>query len=1135
MATIELPQLVQRLVLDASGVKRGAAEAEASFNKATNASEATGASATKTAASWNKAASSLSDTGKKMTTFITLPLVGIAAAAVKTAGEFDQTMRTMAAVAGVPGPELKKLGELAKQMGRDTVFSANDAAESMLNLSKAGISAADIAGGALQATLSLAAAGGLDLGNAAVIAANAMHTFGLEGRDAGKIADALAGAANASSADVSDLAMALSQGGLAAHAAGLSIEETTAVLAAFADAGLRGSDAGTSLKTFLLNLVPNTKAATNAMADLGLKFTDLAGNMLPISNISEQLRLKTKDLSAEQKTLALQTIFGTDAYRAALVLSEQGAAGLDKYRSATSKVGTAAEVADARMKGWAGTWEQFKGSVETAALSIGQVIIPAITPLVDKVKDLADAFSGLTVKQQEFATKAGLIAAASGPALVATGKLGKGVGALASALGTTPPMVLLVIAAVAAMGVAFALAWKNSEKFRDTVTEAWGRIVPFVTGLWEGQLKPIFEDFQRIVVAIGPLLKVAFIGIGAVIATQLVSAALVFKGALEGAHQALQAFASVAETVGRNLGPIWGGIEKAASTLWQVVQTAWNGITGVVLAGWAVIQSTWGGIQTAWDGITGLANVLWRAVRTAWDGIAAAVSASWTVVSGVWQAMVSVLTTVLTPPFLLFRAEVQDGWEIISSIISTAWNDVIQPVWRAMVGVVNDTLIPAFRFVRDVATAAWNDIAAGISAAWNNVILPAWNAMTGFISDVLSVAFTTFTGVADATWGAVSSAISTAWGVVQPILSSIADFVSGSLSTAFSTFRDVVSEVWGVFESAAQTAWDNVGGIIRGSLGAVGTVVNGFLRVVANIADVVGLDHIAGVLRDGADAAAGWGALASGGALGAPGRVGSGFVTDGPRAIVGEGKRAYPEVVIPTDPAHRQRASGLWAFAGSKMNLMEDGGILGSITGAIGDVVGAAIDEVKKLAKAGLSLAWPKLGVQNNLGGIVPASFNAIRGGALNAIGMEAGGVLRHELNAFGQPEDIFYPQGWSPPPGGEWQTEIKPDGGTERIYYPDGFVQGGNQTKILPSAPSWGPLPAAVQATPKKPAAYGGRSLPSTGGGGDVERLAEYIATVLRDGILLRMEIDGRTFAEATADEMTRAQTDGRRGRTRS
>jgi TP901 family phage tail tape measure protein len=367
-------------------------------------------------------------TGKSMMKFggiatlgVTLPLVGIAKQAIETTATFDKTMRTMGAVAGVPGPKLEQLGDLAKKMGANTVFSANEAASAMLELSKAGVRTADIMGGGLKNTLDLATAGDLELAEAATVASNAMNVFNLSGKRSQIAADALAGAANASSADVRDLAMALAQGGNAAANAGFSIQETTAILGAFADQGIKGSDASTSLKTMLLSLVPSTDSARAMMQKLGIDFVDASGSIKSAAEVAQELKDGLGGLTQAQQQTALKTMFGTDAFRAASVMMGLGAKGLAKYTEETSKVGNAHEVAERKMGGVAGVMEQMRGAWETFLLEIGPVIVPLFTDVAGTATDMLKAFSDLSPASRELAVKVGIAGAAFGPLLTGLG------------------------------------------------------------------------------------------------------------------------------------------------------------------------------------------------------------------------------------------------------------------------------------------------------------------------------------------------------------------------------------------------------------------------------------------------------------------------------------------------------------------------------------------------------------------------------------------------------------------------------------------------------------------------------------------------------------------------------------------
>lgn len=305
--------------------------------------------------------------------------------AVGAEAAFSQTMNTIQATTDANADQFEKLGNLALDMGAKTSFSANDAANAMLELAKSGLKPATIQAGALEGTLLLAAAGGTDMGTAATIASNAMNTFSIKGKKMSAVAAALAGGANASSASVESLGQGLQQVGPGATNAGLSLNETVAVLSAFDAAGVKGSDAGTSLKTMLSRLVPQTQAATATMDELGISFVKRNGEFKSISTIAEILRTKMSKLSDAERTTAMHTLFGSDATRAATVLMKEGAGGIEAFIKATQDQGAAQKTADARMKGTAGAIENFKGAIETAQIELGLLFKPYVVAGLGKL------------------------------------------------------------------------------------------------------------------------------------------------------------------------------------------------------------------------------------------------------------------------------------------------------------------------------------------------------------------------------------------------------------------------------------------------------------------------------------------------------------------------------------------------------------------------------------------------------------------------------------------------------------------------------------------------------------------------------------------------------------------------------
>lgn len=331
-----------------------------------------------------------------------LIIAGGFALAVKSAADFDKRLSAIKAVSGATNNEMEQLRQKALQLGADTKFSASEAASAMEELVKAGISTKDVLGGAADAAVALAAAGEVDLKTAAELAANAMNAFALSAKDLPRVADLIAGAANASAIDVGEFGQSLKQVGAVAHLAGLSFKDTAVAIAIMGNAGIKGSDAGTSLKTMLQNLVPHSSKAAGLMKELGIitkgagnRFFDMKGNVKDLAGISQVLQDALAGMSKEEKLAALNTLFGSDAIRGAAILSEQGAKGFNKMADSMTKI-KAADVAKTRMDNLSGSIEQLKGSLETAFIQMGSGSQGPLRSLVDGLTKAVNWFTDLS-------------------------------------------------------------------------------------------------------------------------------------------------------------------------------------------------------------------------------------------------------------------------------------------------------------------------------------------------------------------------------------------------------------------------------------------------------------------------------------------------------------------------------------------------------------------------------------------------------------------------------------------------------------------------------------------------------------------------------------------------------------------
>jgi TP901 family phage tail tape measure protein len=315
--------------------------------------------------------------------------------AVKAYADFDKQMSSVDAATHETAGNMALLRQAAIDAGADSAFSAGEAAQGIEELAKAGVSTSDILKGGLNGSLALAAAGSLGVGQAAEIAASALTQFKLSGDKVPHIADLLAAGAGKAQGSVEDLGAALNQSGLVASSTGLTIEETTGALAAFASAGLTGSDAGTSFKTMLMSLNPNSAAAATLMNELGIKAYDAEGSFIGMSEYAGVLQNALKGMGDEQRNATLKTLFGSDAVRAANVLYDQGAEGVSKWENAVNDAGYAADTAARMQNNLAGDLEKLGGSFDTVLIQSGSGANDVLRGMVQGLGGVIDAVGGV--------------------------------------------------------------------------------------------------------------------------------------------------------------------------------------------------------------------------------------------------------------------------------------------------------------------------------------------------------------------------------------------------------------------------------------------------------------------------------------------------------------------------------------------------------------------------------------------------------------------------------------------------------------------------------------------------------------------------------------------------------------------
>ncbi|MGH1158374.1 phage tail tape measure protein [Bacillus mycoides] len=322
-------------------------------------------------------------------------VVAAVGASVSAAANFEQSMAKVKAISGATDVEFKALESTAKNLGATTQFSASQAAEGLSFLSMAGFKAQDSIN-ALPAVLNLAAVGQIELGKSADIASNIMTGFGLSSKETDKAVDILAKTMTTANTDLDMLGMAMKYVAPVASALGWDMTDAATAVAKMSDAGIQGSQAGTSLRAALLSLANPTGQTAKAMDKLGISVTDANGQFKPLPELIGHISGKMVGMTDAQKTVTAAQLVGTEASAGFLALLKQGQPALQDYKTSLEESGgTAERVAKIQQDTLIGAWNQVKSAAEGLAINLGQALLPAFTAVAQGAATLIGGLAQL--------------------------------------------------------------------------------------------------------------------------------------------------------------------------------------------------------------------------------------------------------------------------------------------------------------------------------------------------------------------------------------------------------------------------------------------------------------------------------------------------------------------------------------------------------------------------------------------------------------------------------------------------------------------------------------------------------------------------------------------------------------------
>lgn len=684
--------------------------------------------------------SNIEGTGKKLLP-VTATVTALGTASVKTAADFEAAMSKVAAVSGATGSDLEALTKKAREMGSKTKFSASEAAEAMNYMAMAGWKTEDMLSG-IEGVMNLAAASGEDLATTSDIVTDALTAFGLSAQDSGHFADVLAAASSNANTNVSMMGETFKYCAPIAGALGFSVEDTAEAIGLMANAGIKSTQAGTSLRTIMTNLSGEVKICGENIGEVTVATTNADGSMRDLSDILADCRTAFSGLSESEKAAAAESLVGKNAMSGFLALMNAGEGDIAKLSGAIDNCnGAAQSMADTMNNNLEGQLTILKSQLQELAISFGEILLPAVKKIVGWVQGFIDVLNSLPDGVKETIVTVALIAAALGPVLIIIGKIITAVGTIMTivpkvvgvikavktaflALNATmlANPIVLIIAAIAALVAAFIYLWNNCDEFRQFWIDLWGSIKEIAVAVWEG-LKEFFSAAWEAIRTTAETVWNAIAGF--------------FTGLWEGIKNV---FTTVVNAISSFLSTAWNTIQMVATTVWTAISTffstIWNGIKTVV--------------TTVVTAISTFLTTSWNTIKTA---ITTVLNAIKTVFSTVWNAIKNVVTTVING---------------IRNTITTVWNGIKNTV-ATVVNAIKTTVSTAF-------SSMWNGIKNTISGIYNTIK----NGFTNAVNFIKNLAASAFSWGADIINGIVNG-IKSCIGKVKDAVCSVADTIKSFL------------------------------------------------------------------------------------------------------------------------------------------------------------------------------------------------------------------------------------------------------------------------------------------------------------------------------------------------------------------
>lgn len=786
----------------------------------------------------------LSSVGTTLTRNVTAPIVGVSAAAVKTAADFDSAMSEVSAISGATGSDFDALREKARELGSKTKFSATEAAQGMTYMSMAGWKTADMLDG-IEGVMNLAAASGEDLAVTSDIVTDALTAFGLSAKDSGHFSDILAAASSNANTNVSMMGETFKYCAPIAGSLGYSAEDVAVAIGLLGNAGIKSSQAGITLRKMMTELTGELEISGKAFGDVTIQTTNADGSMKDFSQILSEMRVYFGQMTEAEQASTAELLVGKTAMSGLLAIMNATSSDIDKLTNAISNCdGEAERMASVMQDNLAGQLTILKSQLQELAISFGDILVPVIRDVVTHIQNLVDKFNQLDPHTKELIVKIGLIVAAVGPVLIIVGKVISAIGTIMSilpALGGVISTITggasalfavlaanpigLVVAAIAALIAIFVTLWNKCDGFREFWINLWENVKSIFNKAWEG-MKSVFS-------AVIDFIKSNWQGLLLFLVNPVAGA---FKLIYDNCESFRRFWDNFLEGVKNVFTSIWEGIKKAFTTIAEAIKTVAkesfeqmkNIIQTTLEAIKTVCSTVWNAIKTVIE--TVIKNIA-SFVKTAWEGIKNTISsvmeAIHSVISRVWESIKSTTQAVL---------------DFLKELITSAWNTIKENITSIMES-IKSTLIDAWNTIKNTVTSVVNAI--------RQTVVSTWESMKNSIISIMENIKSTVTNIWNALKSAVESIVNAlkdmiinTWNNVKDTLTNIVNNIKDTVSNAFNTLVDtmgnILSKVTGVVKSGFQGAIDFITSLpsqaLKWGSDIIGNLINGIKSKIGELA-----------------------------------------------------------------------------------------------------------------------------------------------------------------------------------------------------------------------------------------------------------------------------------------------------------